>query len=81
MGALAVVLKKKRLSEDERRVLIDKLKSIGVNLDTENFLMTGGGIGVYLMSKANSERLLTLLDYILKNLEQAKNEEVKENKT
>jgi hypothetical protein len=74
MGALSVVLKKKRLSEDEKRVLLDKLKSIGVNLDTENFLMIGGGIGIYLMSKSNAERLLTLLDYILKNLEQAKNE-------
>ncbi len=72
--------KKRRLEESERQALLEKLTAIGVNIDTENFLMIGGGIGVYLMSKSNAERLLTLLDYILKNLEQAKNEEVKENK-
>jgi hypothetical protein len=80
MGSLAKALKHKRLSESERQELLNKLKELGVVLDTEHFIMAGGSVAVYLMSKANSERLLTLLDYIIKNLEQVKSAEVKENK-
>ncbi|HEM56209.1 MAG TPA: hypothetical protein ENO30_05555 [Thermodesulfobium narugense] len=81
MGALSKVLKKKRLGESERQELLNKLKELGVVLDTEHFIISGGSVGVYLMSKSNAERLLTLLDYIIKQLEQARDEEAEESKT
>ncbi len=72
MGELARVIKRKRLTKEQKEELLQKLKQAGIDVDLKGYKITKDNVRVYLLSKSNLERMLNLIYQALegnKNLE------------
>mgnify|MGYP001626309102 FL=1 len=71
MGELARVIKRKRLTKEQKEELLQKLKQAGIDVDLKGYKITKDNVRVYLLSKSNLERMLNLIYQALEGNKQA----------